>query len=143
MAGPGHYKQLKSTNLLLEIKRAGRDHVCSGVFLERGNRPGNLKDVWIMGRSRRCLDKIRQNTFYVANRILPPHFLADMMNYEQWVPTCMVCAIETYGEFIEGPEKSKYLRPMTPEIRKNVKNGLVQILDETRAIVLTDVEAEL
>ncbi len=134
MAVQGYYKELQSTHPRLEIKRAGRKHTCAGVAIERGNRPGKLKDVWLTGRSARCLQTIKKTEFYIANMILPPFLLADVPNYEAWVPTCMVCAIETYGEYIEGPAKYGYLPPVTPERRKEMTKELVQILDDIGAV---------
>lgn len=130
MARPGHYKQLTSSNPMLEVKRAGREHVCAGVSIERGNRPGRLKDVWIVGRSRRCVGKIKKYEFYIANRILPPFYLGDVPAWDQWVPTCMVCAIENYGEYIDGEARINYFRTLTPELKKMMQDGLVQILDD-------------
>lgn len=134
MAVQGYYKQLQSTHPRLEIKKAGRRHTCAGVAIERGNRPGKLKDVWITGRSNRCLKIIKNTEFYVANKILPPFLLADIPNHEAWVPTCMVCAIETYGEYIEGPAKYSYFRPVTPEMRKEMTQELVKVLDDIGAV---------
>lgn len=130
MASQGRYKQLSSTSPLLEVKRAGKDHHCAGIAVERGNRPGKLKDVWVTGKSKRCLNKIKHGQLYVANRIVPPTLLTRWFPYDQWIPTCPVCAIETYPEFFEGEGIATWMRPMSPELRRDIKEGLAQILTD-------------
>lgn len=128
MARQGHYRKLQSTNPRLEVKKAGTDHVCHGVFIERGSRPDHMKDVWVVGRARRCPEKIRIHDFYVANFLIPPYILATEPHYAQWFPTCMICAIEFYGDHFSGEAVVQYLKPMTPERRKEIKKGLLNLL---------------
>lgn len=141
MAAPGHYKAIQSSNPGLEVKRAGKRHVCAGLAVERGERPGKLKDVWLFGRSRLCVGVIEDGSYYVANSLLPSHVLASLIAYERWLPTCLACALEAYSEYLTGPVIAQYLRPLTPARRKDVTLGLVGILQEARTIA-ADVDAE-
>jgi len=128
MARQGYYRRLQSTHPQLEVKSAGTKHICHGVFIERGARPGQMKDVWIVGRSRRCTEKIHPRDFYVANFVIPPYIMAGEPHYSRWFPTCMVCAIEFFGDTFSGEAVVEYLKPMTPERRKEIKQGLLNLL---------------
>lgn len=132
MAAPGYHKNLTSSNPQLEVKRAGKIHYCAGTAIERGARPGALQDVWMWGRSRRCLDAIKQGQFYVANKILPPRLRKHLLGYDYggWLPLCLNCAMDSYSEFFDGPDKTKYMKPMTPEQRQQVIEGLQRIVGE-------------
>lgn len=132
MAAPGYHKNLKSTNSDLEVKRSGKTHYCAGVAFERGARPGTLQDVWMWSRSKRCQDVIRQGQFYVANKKLPPRVKNHLKSYDYggWLPLCLPCAMDSYSEFFEGPDKTKFMRPLTPEQRQNVIDGLLSIIEE-------------
>lgn len=132
MASQGYHKELTSTNVRLELKRAGKDWTCAGVYTERGNRPGRLSDMWMIGRSRRCMVNIDQGSLYVANTLLPP-FVLESLRW-QWLPLCLHCAMDSYGEYFEGADKAKYLRPLTPELREQVKRGLVRLKHEAERL---------
>lgn len=136
MARPGHYKAIQSSNPLLEVKRAGKKHPCAGVAVERGARPGVLKDVWMLGRSKRCVETIKANEYYVSNMILPQHVLATLPNYDQCWPTCLACAIQTYPEAFSGPLVADFLPPMTPERHQHVLRGIGKILKEAREMAI-------
>src|SRR2546425_856763 len=120
------YKAIQSSNDHLLVKRAGKDHTCAGIAVERGARPGRLKDVWLFGRSKRCVGKIKTNSYYVANSLMPPYIMAGLYErlYERWLPTCLFCAVEAYFEYFTGPLVAQHLRPMTPEHRNAVTRGL-------------------
>lgn len=124
--------------------KAGKTHVCAGIAIRRGERPGRLADVWMIGRSRRCADKIKTGEYYVSNRNLPARLLALIPMYDQRWPTCLFCAIETYPEFFEGPLVAQYLRPMTPKRRDTVQRGLVNLLADARemAVIADEVRPE-
>lgn len=126
----GNHKDLTSNNHNLEVKRAGKDWECGGTFVARGARPGRLRDVWMLGRSRRCQVQIPQGTLYVANRLLPSFIAGALSQYDRWLPLCLNCAMDTYSEFFEGPAKIKYLRPASPEQQKEAERGLVRLLHE-------------
>ena len=140
MASPGRYKAIQSSNPLLEVKKAGKRHTCAGIAIERGKRPGTLKDVWMLGRSKRCQGTIKTQDYYVANGILPNHILAVAWGYDHCWPTCLACAIETYPEFFTGPLTAQHLRPLTPERRTKVLQGLTTILDEAREMAVSENE---
>lgn len=127
MAHPGYHKDIQSNSPDFEVKRAGKRHKCAGVAIERGARPGPLHDVWMLGRSRRCIETIRQGQLYVANKKLPPRII-DVLR--DWFPLCLFCAIETYPEHFEGPLKVKYLAPLTPAKKARVLQGLAGILED-------------
>jgi hypothetical protein len=143
VAAPGHYKAVQSSNPLLEVKRAGKKHLCAGIAVERGARPGKLQDVWMIGRSRHCTNWIKANDYYVANKILPQRVLAVMPSYDQFWPTCLPCAIETYPEFFSGPLVREYLRPVTPEHREKVRKGLRRIVEETQQMAIPETSGDV
>lgn len=131
MAPRGYHKGIASRNPRLEIKRAGKDHLCAGVAIERGGRVGSgrMKDVWVWGRSVRCVNTIKHGQLHIENRLLPPpvsSFLGDW----QGTPLCLYCGMDFYSEFFEGSKKAEYLKPMTPERRRKVIEGLEKILEE-------------
>lgn len=126
-------KNLTSTHPKLEIRHAGKEWLCSGVFVERGQRPGKLQDVWMVGHSRRCAVRIPQGVLYVGNRLVPP-FVMQVLDTPHFIPTCMFCAIESYGEHFQGMGKAEYLRPVTPELRQRAKDGLLRVLHEAESL---------
>lgn len=135
MAVQGYYSQLVSTSTLLEVKRAGKEHQCSGLFVRQGQRPGKLKDLWVIGKSKRCLDKIPIGQFYIANKIIPTDFMSHINSYDRWIPTCPVCAIESYPEHFDGSSIANYMKRITPEVRKEIAGGLAQILTDLETVV--------
>lgn len=137
MAAPGYHKGLRSTNQRLEVKRAGKPWDCCGVTFELDVSPNDLQDMWAFGRAPRCAKQIKQGDLYLANGLLPAPMMAMLHSNPRtaWVdwPTCVMCGIEFYSEFLDGPVKIENLVPLTPEQIEEMRSGLYEILSDMRA----------
>lgn len=89
------------------------------------------------GAIRICSRKIKTGCLYARNGIIPPELKVYLVSGQ--IPTCLFCAIQAYGEFFDGPEKWKHLRPkLRVEDRLEVRRGLVGILNDVREIQVTE-----
>lgn len=136
MARPGYYEELQSSHPDLEVVRAAGAHVCCGVALERGVRPGKMRDAWVVGHSRRCAVRIKAREFYLSNHLYPPMLAAYMTGW----PTCLYCGVDFYAEYLSGPLKVEYMRSVTPERRREIRVGLASIAAELRETAVGDEE---
>lgn len=125
------YKRLQSNSEDLRIARAGKDWECCGTMVERGERPGSQRDVWMLGRSRRCMRTIKAHTLFVDNCKIP-EFMQANQEYNQSFPTCLYCAMDAYPEHFHGPEKALYLKPVTDEVKEETKVRIMKLLADVR-----------
>lgn len=133
-----YYKVLHSNHPGLEVRRAGRDHRCNGIMIQQGKRPGPWREAWMVAWSRRCSRIIHERDFFVANRIVPESLVATLDMFEEFLPTCMFCAIEAYGEYFDGALKRRFLSPVSDRRMVEIRDRLRNIPKEISEIVIDD-----